>query len=498
VNIKIDVSWHNECQHFHFATQLRVIMSVTAPALASTQTPRRSALTLRRILLLGSGFVLILALLVIVQAVNAYQTSYNLFRDIAVVNSANVDAAEQALGSLASTGQATADYTALSPDSPIFEQAMIGIFRNFYDFRDQMFVLQGNLQSDAERSAFNIADTYVDSRFWRHISNLMLQRSNIELARKQYRFADDHLRNQIIPALQDLEAINFDQMVETGELAGGIMNVQTIGLAVLVIGLAAALSVLSFWLRGKIRRYLTPGIDAAMVIAWVLAVLMLLNLFGLPEQLRVMIQDSYRSISASSRVLVDVNLANRAESSAVIFPDQADAWFARYDDYMELVELRMCGYVGCVETTFVTGSDQLDPLVVASAHAISPEDSDRIGNIVPLVGNVTFSGEAITLEAARMSLLEYKRVNQQLRELIAAGDVEGALELNTGDEGVSAFDDFVNMIENERVINRQVFDRVWEEQQAALPANQTLYGVLGIVAVMALVIAGVYHRYQEL
>jgi hypothetical protein len=176
-----------------------------------------------------------------------------------------------------------------------------------------------------------VADTYTYSRYWRHISNLMAQRSNIDLARKQYLFADDHLRNQIIPSLETLEALNFDSMVETSERAGGIMTFQALVLAVLVIGLAVGLTALSFWLRRKIRRYITPGLDAAMVVTWIVALLMLGNLLSLPEQLRVMVSDSYRSISASARVLVDANLANRAESTAVIFPERrADAGLVQH------------------------------------------------------------------------------------------------------------------------------------------------------------------------
>src|SRR5262249_61959363 len=114
----------------------------------------------RNKLLIGGVLALLLSVIVIIQAVNAYNISYSLFRDIAVVNSANVDAAELALEDLASTSQATADYTALTPDNPIFEQSLIAIFRGFESYRDQMFVLKANVQTDAERTAFNVADTY--------------------------------------------------------------------------------------------------------------------------------------------------------------------------------------------------------------------------------------------------------------------------------------------------------------------------------------------------
>lgn len=476
-------------------------MSATSPAVMPTGSPsRRAPLQTRYKLVIGGVLTLIVAIIVIIQAVNAYRISYNLFRDIAVVNSANVDAAELALEYLASTSQATADYTALTPDSPIFEQALISIFRDFQRYRDQMFILKGNLQTEAERTAFNVADTYTYSRYWRHISNLMAQRSNIDLARKQYLFADDHLRNQIIPSLETLEALNFEGMAQTGERAGGVMAVQALTLAVVVIGLAVGLTVLSFWLRRKVRRYITPGLDAAMVLTWMVVVLMLGNLLSLPEQLRIMINDSYRSISASARVLVDANLANRAESTAVIFPERAQDWYTTFDNSMALVELRMCGQPGCMDSTFLVNgtNDTVDASVARAAKAISPENAARIGNIVPLVGNVTFRAEAATLERARLAYLAYLETNQQFRSLIDAGDIAGALELNTGEIGSTAFDSFVRAIDDERIINRAVFDQVWSQQQTAIPANQGLYGVAAFIIVILLIGVGVYHRYREL
>jgi hypothetical protein len=345
-----------------------------------------------------------------------------------------------------------------------------------------------------------VADTYTYSRYWRHISNLMAQRSNVELARKQYLFADDHLRNQIIPSLETLEALNFDGMALTGQQAGSIMASQAFLLALLAIGLAGGLTILSFWLRRKVRRYITPGLDGAMVLAWVVALLMLSNLLSLPEQLRVMISDSYKSISASSRVLVDAGLANRTESTAIIFPERAADWYAAFDNSMALVELRMCGQPGCMTTSDIASgtTDSVDYNLARSARAISAENSAKIGNIVPLLGNVTFRNETATLERARLAYLDYRQTNEQLRSLIDSGDIRGALDLNTGDTGTGVFNAFVKAIDDERLINRAVFDQVWRQQQAAIPTNQGIYGVIGYLIVMALVVVGVYHRYREL
>jgi hypothetical protein len=114
------------------------------------------------------------------------------------------------------------------------------------------------------------------------------------------------------------------------------------------------------------------------------------------------------------------------------------------------------------------------------------------------VGNVTFRAEAATLERARLAYLAYLDINQQFRTLVDSDDISGALELNAGDVGAAAFNNFVEAIEDERIINRAVFDEIWSQQQAAIPSSQGLYGVAAFMLVIVLIGAGVYHRYREL
>jgi hypothetical protein len=454
-------------------------------------------------LVVSGAAAVLLALLVIAQASNAYQTAYNLFQQIAVTNSTKVNAAEEALQRLANTSQATADYTALSSDTPLYEQAQNNIFRNFQDYRDQMFILQSNLASPDEHTAFTVADTYTYSRFWRHVSNLMSQRSDPTAARREYLFADAQLRNRIIPALQELEALNFSDMVAAGQSAGSSITGQVGVLLVLAGALALGFTYLSFWLRGKVRRYLTPAIDLAMVISWVLILLTTADLLALPGQLHTMTQDAYFSISGAARVLVIANQANRAESSAIIDQERSSDWYQQFDDDMKQVELRLCGAPGCTDQSFLRSgtSDTPDSVMVRQAAAITPENAAAIGGVTVLMGNITFPGEAATLEKARLAYRDYLAADTTLRNDISAGDMAAAVSLNTDTSpGTSeeAFNRLVKSMDTLRDINRQVFDTIWDTQHDALPRNQTLYGVLGYLAIIGLVALGVYHRYQEL
>jgi hypothetical protein len=474
--------------------------NITAPAPSRAMTP--ISLPTRYQLLAAGGVALLLALITMFLAINAYSTTYNLFRNIVQNSSTTVDASENALQFLASTSQSAADYALLTSDTPLYEQAQNNIFRDFSHFRDEMFTLRNNVQTDDERSAFTIADTFTDNRFWRHVSNLLALRSDDEQARREYLSADNHVRNWINPALQKLENLNYEQMVLAGRRAEGIIASRILFVLVPALLLALLLTVVSLRLRQKVHRYLTPGIDIAMLLSWVLIVAMLGNLIAAPGELKRMIQDAYLSVTGSSRILVDANLANRAESSALLDSGNAQTWYERIDDALLRVELRMCGQAGCMNQSFGFGGQaRPNASAVAIAQQISPDDSALIEGSVPLLANVTFPGEVEALERARLAFADYRAINVNLRTLIDSGDISSAVAMNTELEAGSsqeAFNRFAEAIEQERTVNRTVFNRVWETESALLLANQTLYGFAGYGLLILAVMFGVYQRYREL
>src|SRR5215212_7419266 len=96
--------------------------TVSVPATAATpeRRPLLSNLQTRQRLLVFGGLAVLLTLLTMLQAINAYSTSYELFRGIAEVNSTTVDASERALQYIAQASQAAADYTVLTSDTPLY------------------------------------------------------------------------------------------------------------------------------------------------------------------------------------------------------------------------------------------------------------------------------------------------------------------------------------------------------------------------------------------
>lgn len=446
-------------------------------------------------LVMGGVMIALCGLLVGGIVVNAYSTAYNLFQTIAEFYAIKVDAAEGALQDIARLSQATADYTALSSDTPLFEASVNDIFRNFNAYRDELFILQSNLQSQAERTAFTVADTYTYSRFWRHVISLVNGRSDLDLARREYLSADNHLRNRIIPALEALEAENFSLMVAAGEQAGGTLGGQTLLVMFSAGGLLLLLAMLSFWLRSKVRRYITPGIDGAMVLALLVLVLMLSGLLTLPGQFSRMTQTAYYNISSSSRVLVAGNLANRAESSAVIDVNRAQTWYEQFDTSVSEMELRLCGVQACLQQSFLLPSGQPNATLI---------DQVRRGTTLenrPLIASVQTLEEVQSLEAARVAFLAYLRVHDQLMSYLNAGQLDEAVALNTGfesGESEALYATFTEQIEMVQALNRRTFDTIWNAQRTTLPTQQVLYGVLAFGAIIVLTGFGVSHRFREL
>lgn len=446
-------------------------------------------------LVLGGVIIALCALLAGGIVANAYSTAYNLFQTIAEFYAIKVDAAEGALQDIARTSQATADYTALTSDTPLFEASVNDIFRNFNAYRSELFVLQSNLQSQAERTAFTVADTYTYSRFWRHVSNLIDGRSDLDLARREYLSADNHLRNRIIPALEALEAENFSLMAAAGEQAGGTLGGQALLVALSAGLVLALLTGVSFWLRGKVRRYITPGIDGAFALSALVLVLMLMGLLQLPSQFSRMTQMAYYNISSSSRVLVAGNLANRAESSALIDVDRAPTWYGQFDASVNEMELRLCGVEDCLQQSFVNLTGLPGDTVIDRARRSGVAGSQ------PLIATVQTTREIQALEAARVAFLAYLQVHDQLVTYVDAGQIDEAIALNTGfEEGESEalYAAFTQQIETVQALNRETFDGIWNAQRTALPTQQILYSVLAFGAIIVLTGLGVSHRFREL
>lgn len=455
-----------------------------------------------RLILIGAGIgAILLSLLAIGAATNAYSTTLTLFKQIVEVNAAKVNASEAALANIAAIDSQAADFVATASDNPKHWASLDGVHASFQGFRDEMFKVRANLTSPEEEAAYQRVEYFSFDQFWQSIGNLLTAQTNgdKETAVRAYIIADNYLQNQIARYLLELERLNFESMVRTGQDARGTISAVTIGMALFVIALGVVLTLFSFWVRRRIKRYLTPGLDIAMVVGWLLAILMLLDLSQTPGKLDRMIKDSYQSVTASARVLAGANQAASMESGSIIDPVNAAFWNRNFDNYRRIVELRLCGMANCSQTTFVTAAGS-DRVVTSVASAAKAANKVEIDNIVPLVGNVTFAGEANALEEARIALQDFIRINASVRDLVTKNQIDDAVLLSTGvtkGQSDEAFARFSKAINDLRAINVKVFDDTWQDVQGTLNRGTLLFAVLGYVLVIVGIIAGVLQRERE-
>jgi hypothetical protein len=460
--------------------------------------------------LIGGGVLAaVLAVLVIGQALRTYSVTLDRFQSIAENSTAKVDAAEAALQNVADMDANAAVFVATAADNPIHWTSQQNIHDRFQAFREQMFNVRSRLDNpdqadDPETAAYNKIEYFSFDQFWQHLGNLLTAQQNADnsTALDQYIIADNYLQNQISRYLLKLEALNFSKMQDTKNGASAAINAQVLLLGLVAIILALLLTVLSFWLRNRVRRIVTPGVDAALVLGWLLLILMLAELLQTPNLLNGMVDNAYYNVSATARTLAVAKLANSAQSGSVIDPAHASFWQTSFDSNVASVALRLCGQANCLNMPFTNGTDDMiSPSVQSAATNISQADQSTISGITPLVANVKYTNAATVLEQARVAFNAYTKINSQLGVLIKAGNTDDAARLATGmlaTQSGGAFKQFTDALTQESTINRAVFDSTWQTEQTNLPLHQLLFGLGGYILLILGVALGVYHRSREL
>jgi len=492
---------------------------MTSRTTAAVTTPPRVTrikLSTRTRLATSLAIAGLLALITILQAFNTYTGAFERFRSIAEDSTAKVDASEAALRAVARIDSGAAVFVATAPDNNTHWDSQAAIHASFDDFRNQMFIIRARLtnpdvSSDAETIDYTQISYFTFDQFWQHIGNLLTaeQNGDTATATQEYIIADNYFQNQIIRYLLDLESRNFSAMQDTSSGAADAINQQTVLLGIAAFVLIVLLTALSFWLRWRVRRVLTPGLDVAFVLGWVLAIVMILELTATPGRLQAMVQDAYYSVSASARVLAVANQSASAQSGKVIDPGHADFWQTSFANDLNSIALRICGQPNCLNKPFTVSDspDALDPIVLRDAinvsdtnrQAINTQDINRQANsgIGSLIANITTPGEAAKLEQARQAIVRYNGINDQVSALVAKGSLEDASRLSTGD-GQKALADFSQAILDEQNIKRNKFNSIWTTEQADLPTHRWLFGVAGYAVLIIALLIGAVQRLREL
>ena len=126
-----------------------------------------------------------------------------------------------------------------------------------------------------------------------------------------------------------------------------------------------------------------------------------------------------------------------------------------------------------------------------------PANRNAIVSVVPLVANVTYSGESLAIDQIRTTYTHYLTIDGQLRAELAQGQLSQAISLDTGASDV-AFGQFTAALQRERQINADQFTAVWVQVQDTLPVHRVVFGLLAYGLIIVGLWTAVYQRYPEL
>ncbi|MFI5778057.1 hypothetical protein [Nocardia sp. NPDC051570] len=300
----------------------------------------------------------------------------------------------------------------------------------------------------ADPDAQRILDTVLDQfgRYEALAANVMLLSANghdpagrpappvLDL----YRQATD-LMATILPTAHRLTESNDHVLGDAYAAARGDARTALIWLAVLGIGLLAALAGLQIMLRLTVRRRLNPPLLVATALALGLILGGAVTNSAADGQLRVAKQDAFDSLIALQQARAIGYDANADESRYLLDPDRAAQYTQAFlTKSQELADLKA--------TTLPTYYPALDRAIAT--------DSGIGGLFGDELRNITFAGEG---DAARRTLTAFATYEHDDRAMRSISDLRQAISLDTGGSN-SDFAAYNKELDAVIAINQRGFD----------------------------------------
>ncbi len=306
-----------------------------------------------------------------------------------------------------------------------------------------------------------------------------------------YRQASDLLRNQLLPAADQVTAANeatVDHVYaqQRDALGSGWWWLFVVGLLALaaLVGLQRVLAV-------RYRRVLNPALAAVTLLTGV-ALVTGLNLVGRTEDHLVTAKsNAYDSVIALSRARAVAYDMNADESRYLIDQGRAAVWEQAYLEQSQAV-------VHLDGATMGSYGSQLQ-------DAFDRHRADR--SAVPFGGflgselhNVTFPGEQDAAERVLGAFQEYQVIDRRMRDLHDAGKLKEAITLNTGlAKGQSnyEFGQLSAAMADTITVNRTAMDAAVAATDGDLDGTTVALAGAVLAAALGLTAVGVRPRLRE-
>jgi hypothetical protein len=441
------------------------------------------------------------SLLIMILVTMAYQSSYDLFYSVRNQSSASVQAADRALSDIANVETDAVNFVITQDSNKAHADSNTALHSDFTKFRQDMFDLRSTVSSKDIENVKNVERLAYDE-FWQHIGAMLSARSRQDTTTTISEFVagaavlnDDS--KGIFAYLRVIEQGNYNLMVSTEHEAGSTIGTWAFLVIVLGGSLAVWLSLISLWLRRRIKRYLTPGLDFAVILSWVCVIVVFSQLIELPSQMVKMVEDAYYSVSAANRAMTFANQANLVESALIAQPDQKGLWDAAFKNYNAKTLMAICGSDTCISDSLALhDGPTIDQSAINEATSLKVIVQKAIG-ITPLYANITFPGEADTLRQALQDYQTYLADDATLRNYVANGQLDFATTLDLG-QSDDHFTRFTKDMVHERDINQAVFDEVGQSIEDALPSARLVLGFVAYTLIIIGIGGGVLQRSREL
>ena len=308
------------------------------------------------------------------------------------------------------------------------------------------------------------------------------------------RRANALVNSELLPAAGALNDANETVLNNTWIDRNSAFTAERVGLIAAAVPSLAVLVWLQYFLAGRTRRILNPGLLAATLAMATATLWAALDAGASATALTSAKQDAFDSVRAIWKSRAVGYSANADESYFLLDAPNKQSYATTFQK--KIIDL--------TDRDFLAKASRqrfLDQRVTPFERRGCPETvkEDFAGLLGVELGNVTFAGECAAAANAYKTLASYLDIDAKIRDLDKSGQRDAAIALNVGvDPGQSnfAFDLFDKALGKIIDINQTAFDASVQQAEGDLAPLPWIVGAAGVLAVV-LAFVGLRPRLDE-
>jgi hypothetical protein len=295
-----------------------------------------------------------------------------------------------------------------------------------------------------------------------------------------YREATTLLDTKILPKIDQLSRVNYDQMQQ--QIRGDRSTASLFGVVLVGGLLIAALVTLQLFLVERTKRQFNQPLLVATAIAGVFLLYSAISLSRAAGSLRVAREDAFPSLYSIRKARALSYQANSDESRYLLDKANASTHEASFNQRVKDIM-----YIPRDLTL-----EDINRKINTNAKA----DLNRVkGLVAGAVSNVTFEGEGPALVDSLRAWQNYIDVDAKMRQKERAGDHQGAINICLG-ESDEAYEIFKKKLQKVQEINEVAMKNSLEESDRAL-AYFEVQTAIALILVAILTQYGLKPRIKE-